>query len=76
MGRFNLDSDEKGNRKRGGEKVLSVLSSIIKRQVKKHGLTGFLLKIGDVAVKVTPNSGDDIVWRKIKLFILANRSKK
>jgi hypothetical protein len=44
--------------------------------VKKHGLTGFLLKIGDVAVKVTPNSGDDIVWRKIKLFILANRSKK
>lgn len=48
---------------------MSLLSSYIRKQVKKHGFASFLMKVGDTAVKLTPNPADDIAWAKIKTFI-------
>tara|TARA_R100001244_G_C5161867_1_gene131076 strand:- start:706 stop:906 length:201 start_codon:yes stop_codon:yes gene_type:complete len=45
---------------------VSILSSYIKKQLKKHGFAGFVMKVGDVAVKLTPNPADDILWDKIR----------
>ena len=41
----------------------------IKGMVKKHGLKGFLILVGDIAVKVTPTKKDDANWAKIKKMI-------
>ena len=45
---------------------MSILSSYVKKQLKKHGFAGFLMRIGDMAVKLTPNPADDILWAKIR----------
>ena len=45
---------------------MSILSSYIKKQVKKRGFAGFLMRVGDVAVKLTPNKADDVLWAKIR----------
>ena len=39
---------------------------IIRKMVAKHGLIPFLLKIGDMAVKVTRSKKDDKAWAKVK----------
>ena len=38
----------------------------IKKLVKKHGIKGLLIKVGDIATKITPSKADDVVWGKIK----------
>ena len=39
---------------------------LLAKAVKKHGLIGILVKVGDVAVKVTKTKKDDEAWVKIK----------
>ena len=39
---------------------------LLAKAIKKHGLIGILLKVGDVAVKVTKTKEDDKAWVKIK----------
>jgi len=46
-----------------------MLKMLLKKIVKKHGLIGLLLKIGDIAVKITPSKADDRKWAKAKDFI-------
>ena len=46
-----------------------MLKIVIKRLVKKHGLKNLLLKIGDLAVKITKSKKDDVAWAKAKTFL-------
>jgi hypothetical protein len=46
-----------------------MLKIIIGRFVKKHGLKAILLKVGDIAVKVTKSKEDDKVWTKVKKVV-------
>ena len=46
-----------------------MLKIIIGRFVKKHGLKAILLKVGDVAVKITKSKEDDKVWTKVKKVV-------
>ena len=39
---------------------------LIAKAVAKHGLIPILLKVGDIAVKITKTKKDDKVWAKIK----------
>ena len=43
-----------------------MLKILIGKFVKKHGLKAILLKVGDIAVKVTKTKKDDEVWAKFK----------
>lgn len=45
---------------------MSVLSSYIKRKIKKHGTKGFIIIVLDVIVKMTPSKEDDRMVAKIK----------
>ena len=38
----------------------------IAKMVAKHGLIPLLMKVGDIAVKVTKTKKDDKAWAKIK----------
>tara|TARA_Y100000034_G_C6832065_1_gene375673 strand:+ start:71 stop:220 length:150 start_codon:yes stop_codon:yes gene_type:complete len=38
----------------------------ISKMVAKHGLVPLLIKVGDIAVKVTKTKKDDKAWAKIK----------
>ena len=38
---------------------------LLKQYIKKHGLKNILLKVGDIAVKVTKTKKDDKAWAKI-----------
>ena len=50
------------------EKIM--LKRLIKSLVKKHGMKGLLVKIGDWAVKSSPNKKDDEIWNDVvKPFI-------
>ena len=42
---------------------------IIAKAVAKHGLIPLLVKVGDIAVKVTKTKKDDKAWAKIKEVI-------
>ena len=42
---------------------------IIAKAVAKHGLIPLLIKVGDIAVKVTKTKKDDKAWAKIKKVI-------
>ena len=42
---------------------------IIAKAVAKHGLIPLLIKVGDIAVKVTKTKKDDKAWAKIKAVI-------
>ena len=42
---------------------------IIAKAVAKHGLIPLLVKVGDIAVKVTKTKKDDKAWAKIKKVI-------
>ena len=47
-----------------------MLKKIIRRLVKKHGMKGLLIKIGDWAVKSSPGKEDDEIWETVvKPFI-------
>ena len=50
-----------------------MLKKLIRRLVKKHGMKGLLIKIGDWAVSASPNKDDDKVWDEVvKPFIKEN----
>ena len=42
---------------------------IIAKAVAKHGLIPLLVKVGDIAVKVTKTKKDDKAWAKIRKVI-------
>ena len=42
---------------------------IIAKAVAKHGLIPLLIKVGDLAVKVTKSKKDDANWAKVKKVI-------
>jgi len=42
---------------------------VIGRLIKKHGLLGVLMVIGDLAVKITKSKKDDKAWAKVKKVI-------
>ena len=46
-----------------------MLKVLLSKAIKKHGLKGILIKVGDVAVKVTKTKKDDEAWVKIKEMI-------
>ena len=39
---------------------------LIAKAVAKHGLIPILIKVGDIAVKVTKTKKDDKAWAKVK----------
>ena len=39
---------------------------IIGKMVARHGLIPLLLKVGDIAVKITKSKKDDKAWAKVK----------
>ena len=43
-----------------------MLKIIIAKLIKKHGMKGLLIKIGDIAVKATKSKDDDKVWEEVK----------
>ena len=43
-----------------------MLKALLAKAVKKHGLKGILIKVGDIAVKVTKTKKDDKAWAKVK----------
>jgi len=45
---------------------MSMLSSYIKRKIKKHGTKGFIIIVLDIIVKMTPSKADDKMVAKIK----------
>ena len=47
-----------------------MLKLAIRKFVKKHGFIQILLKVGDIAVKVTKSKEDDKVWAKVKKVII------
>ena len=46
-----------------------MLKMIIAKAVAKHGLIPLLIKIGDMAVKVTKTKKDDEAWAKVKKLL-------
>ena len=46
-----------------------MLKILIGKFVKKHGLKAILLKVGDIAVKLTKTKKDDEAWAKVKKVI-------
>ena len=48
---------------------MSMLSSYVKRQIKKMGIKAFIIKILDIIVKLTPSKKDDELVEKLKIVI-------
>ena len=46
-----------------------MLKILLAKAVKKHGLNAILIKVGDIAVKVTKTKKDDKAWAEIKKVI-------
>ena len=46
-----------------------MLKLLLAKAVKKHGLMAILIKVGDIAVKVTKTKKDDKAWAKVKAVI-------
>ena len=46
-----------------------MLKILLKKYVKKHGLMAILIKVGDIAVKVTKSKNDDKAWAEVKKVI-------
>ena len=46
-----------------------MLKILLKKYVKKHGLKKILIKVGDIAVKVTKTKDDDKLWAKVKKML-------
>ena len=43
-----------------------MFKALLAKAVKKHGLKGILIKVGDIAVKLTKTKKDDKAWAKVK----------
>ena len=46
-----------------------MINLILGRLIKKHGVLGVLVVIGDLAVKITKTKKDDKAWAKIRKVI-------
>ena len=46
-----------------------MLNLILGRLIKKHGVLGVLVVVGDLAVKITKTKKDDKAWAKIRKVI-------
>ena len=46
-----------------------MLKILLKKYIKKHGLKKILIKVGDIAVKITKSKNDDKVWAEVKKVI-------
>jgi|TARA_R100001082_G_C4353778_1_gene155823 hypothetical protein len=46
-----------------------MLKRLIQRMVRKHGMVGLLMMIGDYAVKATKSKEDDKVWEEVKALL-------
>ena len=46
-----------------------MLKILLAKAIKKHGLKGILIKVGDIAVKITKSKKDDKAWTKIRKLI-------
>ena len=46
-----------------------MLKILLAKAVKKHGLKAILIKVGDIAVKVTKTKKDDKAWAKVNAVI-------
>ena len=46
-----------------------MINLILGRLIKKHGVLGVLVVIGDLAVKITKSKKDDKAWAKIRKVI-------
>ena len=46
-----------------------MIKLILGRLIKKHGLLGVLVIIGDLAVKLTKTKKDDKAWAKVRKVI-------
>ena len=46
-----------------------MLKRVIGRLVKKHGMIGLLMMVGDYAVKATKSKKDDQVWEEVKSLL-------
>lgn len=42
---------------------------LLQRLVKKHGMKGLLLMVGDHAVKATKSKEDDKIWEEVKVLL-------
>ena len=48
-----------------------MLKLLLAKAIKKHGLKAILLKVGDIAVKLTKTKKDDKAWAKVKKVVEA-----
>ena len=48
-----------------------MLKLLLAKAIKKHGLKAILLKVGDIAVKLTKTKKDDEAWAKVKKVVKA-----
>ena len=46
-----------------------MIKLILGRLIKKHGLLGVLVVVGDLAVKLTKTKKDDKAWSKVRKVI-------
>lgn len=46
-----------------------MLKRMVGRLVKKHGMVGLLMIIGDYAVRSTKSKKDDEIWEEVKLLL-------
>ena len=42
---------------------------LLAKTIKKHGLKAILIKVGDIAVKITKSKKDDKAWAKVKKVV-------
>jgi|TARA_R100000315_G_C5164702_1_gene94900 hypothetical protein len=46
-----------------------MLKRMIQRLVKKHGMKGLLILVGDYAVGATKSKKDDEIWEEVKMLL-------
>tara|TARA_R100000656_G_C3878065_1_gene113763 strand:+ start:29 stop:178 length:150 start_codon:yes stop_codon:yes gene_type:complete len=46
-----------------------MLKKLVQRLVKKHGMKGLLMMIGNYAVKATKTKKDDEIWEEVKSLL-------
>ena len=47
-----------------------MLKLLLKKLIKKHGMKGLLIIVGDFAVKITKSKEDDKLWAKVKKLLV------
>ena len=52
-----------------GERSMSIFSRYIKKQIAKRGLKALILRVVEIAVKLTPSKKDDKLLSKVKSTI-------